>query len=56
LTGNAALDPKFKYELGDGEAPEEAQKRMELLVADYEKGAGELDHAGFNCGVMDLEA
>jgi hypothetical protein len=56
MTGNAALDPKVRYELGEGGAPEEAQKRMKLLVDDYEKCGKELDRLGFNGGVMDLEA
>jgi len=56
MTGNAALDPKVRYELGEGGAPEEARKRMELLVKDYEKSASEMDRLGFNGGVMDLEA
>ena len=56
MTGNAALDPKVRYELGEGGAPEEAQKRMKLLVDDYEECGKELDRLGFNGGVMDLEA
>jgi len=36
MTGNAANDPKVRYELGEGGAPAEARKRMELLVKDYE--------------------
>ena len=56
MTGNAANDPKVRYELGEGGAPAEARKRMELLVKDYEKSASELERLGFNGGVMDLEA
>ena len=56
MTGNAALDPKVCYELGEGGAPEEARKRMELLIKDYEESALELDRLGFNGGVMDVKA
>jgi len=54
-TGNAAFAPKVRYKLGEGGAPEEAQKRMKLLVSDYEKCGKELDCLGFNGGAMDLK-
>jgi len=47
---------KVRYELGECGAPEEAQKRMKLLVGNHEKCGKELDHLGFNGGVMDIEA
>ena len=54
-TGNAALDPKVRHEMGDGGAPEEQRVRMEQLVEDYEKSAQRLTELGFNGAVLDLK-
>ena len=54
-TGNAALDPNVRHEIGDGGAPEEQQVWMEQLVEDYEKSAQRLTELGFNSAVLDLK-
>ena len=41
-TGNAALDPKVRHELGEGGAPEEQLVWMEQLVKDYNNSAQRL--------------
>ena len=56
MTRNAVNDPKVRYELGDGGAPEEAQGRLELLTTEYEEMAKSLSEMGFNGEVMDLKA
>ncbi len=55
MTGNAALDPKVRYELGGGGAPAESSKRMEKLVEDYKSASKELTEKGYNGKVLDLE-
>ena len=52
---NALNDPKVRWEMGDGGAPEEASRRMELLLKDYQEGARRLTQMGFNGDVLDLE-
>ena len=56
MTRNAVNDPKVRYELGDGGAPEEAQGRLELLTTEYKEVANSLSEMGFNGEVMDLKA
>ena len=55
MTGNAVNDPKVRYELGEGGAPEEATRRIELLVADYEECVHTLNKLGLNGNVLDLQ-
>ena len=55
MTGNAANDPKVRYELGDGGAPQEALTRMNKLVEDYSTSATTLTRQGYNGGVLDLK-
>ena len=54
-TGNAALDPKVRHELGEGGAPEEDRVRMEKLVDDYAERRKRLTELGFNGEVLDLK-
>ena len=54
-TGNAALDPKVRHELGEGGAPQEAQVRLEHLVEDYATSRNKLMELGFNGEVLDLK-
>ena len=56
MTRNALNNPKVRYELGEGGAPQEAGERMELLVKDYEELRESLGNLGFNSGVLDLKA
>ena len=55
MTRNAVNDPKVRMELGEGGAPEEVGNRMEMLVEDYAKCAGNLSMLGFNGYVLDLQ-
>ena len=55
MTWNCLNDPKVRYELGEGGAPESVTQRLELLVEDYERAKESLRVLGFNDGVMDLE-
>ena len=41
--------------MGDGGAPEEASRRMELLLKEYQEGARRLPQMGFNGDELDLE-
>ncbi len=47
MTGAAAFHPKLRHELGEGGAPEEAAKRLQLLRADYQWQAGILIMLGY---------
>jgi hypothetical protein len=40
MTGAAAFHLKVRHELGEGGAPEEAAKRLQLLHANYQWQAG----------------
>ena len=55
MTGNAALDPKVRYELGVGGAPAEARNQMETLQAEYASTSKELTEKGYNGKVLNLE-
>jgi hypothetical protein len=52
---NACNDKKVRYELGEGGAPAEDSKRLELLEKDYLKYGQELDTLGFNGDILDLQ-
>jgi hypothetical protein len=45
----------YMWEAGIGGAPEEATKRIDLLLKDYQEGAKRLTELGFNGSVLDLE-
>jgi hypothetical protein len=53
MTANAVNDPKVRYELGEGGAPEAEQKRIAELVEDYQQSRGELAELGFNAVILD---
>ena len=55
MTANAVNDPKVRYELGEGGAPEAEQKRIADLVEDYHKSRDELEELGFNADILDLQ-
>ena len=55
MTGNATKDPKMRYEMGEGGAPADAMKRLDLLHADYRKSAETLTEMGFNGAMFDME-
>ena len=55
MSRNALNDPKVRWELGEGGAPEEATERLNLLMKDYKEGAERLTRMGFNGEVLDLE-
>ena len=56
MTRNALNNPKVRFELGDGGAPEEAGKRLALLEEAYREGAMELQAMGYNgIDAFDLE-
>ena len=48
MTRSAINDPKVRYELGEGGAPEDDGKRLQLLEDAYKEGAVELQRLGFN--------
>ena len=54
MTANAVNDPKVRYELGEGGAPEAEQKRIANLVEDYHQSRDELAELGFNADILDL--
>lgn len=56
MNRNAVNDPKVRYERGEGGAPEQESKMIELLVEDYAKCAADLAGMGFNEDILDLEA
>ena len=56
MTRNSITDPKVRYELGEGGAPEKEGRRLELLVSEYEEARETLTRLGFNGGVLDLQA
>jgi hypothetical protein len=55
MTANAVNDPKVRYELGEGGAPEAEQKRITDLVEDYQQSRSELAELGFNADILDLQ-
>ena len=55
MTANAVNDPKVRYELGEGGAPEAEQKRIADLVEDYHQSRDELAELGFNVDILDLQ-
>ena len=54
MTSNEAIDPKVRHELGEGGAPEEAQKRIQALVDGYNESREELRELGYNADLLDL--
>ncbi len=55
MTEAATFHPKVRHELGEGGAPEEAAKRLQLLPANYQQQAGILTMLGYNGAMLDLE-
>ena len=55
MTRNAVNDPKVRYELGEGGAPEEDLGRMEMLVSEYEEAGTLLSRLGFDGGMFDIK-
>ena len=55
MTRNTLNDPKVRYEVGDGGAPEEEGKQLVLLEEEYQEGARALQELGYNGDVFDLE-
>ena len=55
MTRNALNDQKAGYQLGDGGAPKEESKRLELLAYDNRKCAASLDNLGFDSELLDIE-
>ena len=55
MTANEVNDPKVRYELGEGGAPEAEQKRIADLVEDYHQSRDELAELGFNADILDLQ-
>ena len=55
MTGNATKDPKVRYEMGEGGAPDDATNRLDHLRADYRKSAETLTEMGFNGAMFDIE-
>ena len=55
MTANAVNDPKVRYELGEGGAPEAEQKRIAGLVEDDHQSRDELAELGFNADILDLQ-
>ena len=55
MTRNAVNDPKVRHEIGEGGAPEDIAKRMELLVEEYNDLAKQLTTMGFNGALLDIE-
>ena len=55
MTRNCLKDPKIRFELGEGGAPEDVQRMMVLLEDDYKKASNKLGQMGFNREVLDLE-
>ena len=54
MTGNATKDPKVRYEMGEGGAPDDATNRLDHLRADYRKSAETLTEMGFNGAMFDI--
>ena len=56
MNRNCLGNPKVRYKLGEGGAPEEAGTRLALLKESYREGAAMLESMGFNgIDVFDLE-
>jgi len=55
MTGNAMKDPKVRYEMGEGGAPDDATNCLDHLRADYRKSAETLPEMGFNGAMFDIE-
>ena len=56
MNRNALNDPKVRYELGEGGAPEDEGRRLALLEEAYKEGAAGLQRLGFNgIDVFDIE-
>ena len=55
MTANAVNDPKVRYELGDGGAPEKVQRRMEALEKEYAVSGKKLTAIGMNGHLLDAE-
>ena len=48
MTRNALNDPKVRFEIGEGGAPEPESKRLVLLEEAYREGAAGLESMGYN--------
>ena len=55
MTRNALNDERVRFESGEGGAPPEMARRMELLVCDYREHKKTLDELGFNGNTFDVE-
>jgi hypothetical protein len=55
MTRNAVNDERVRFESGEGGAPPEMARRMELLVEDYHDHKKTLDILGFNGNTLDIE-
>ena len=55
MTRASLNDPKVRIELGEGGAPEEDGKRLELLVEEYEQAERTLTRLGFNGRILNVE-
>ena len=55
MTANAVNDPKVRFELGEGGAPEAEQKRISDLYTDYCTTRDDLGNMEFNAELLDLE-
>ena len=55
MTRNCLKDKKIQFELGEGGAPEDVSRMMEVLEEDHKKVSNKLGKMGFNCEVLDLE-
>ena len=55
MTANAVNDPKVRYQLGEGGAPDREKDQLDSLVNDYRKQGEDLSMLGFNGELLDLE-
>jgi hypothetical protein len=55
MTANVVNDPKVRFELGEGGAPEAEQKRIIDLYDDYKATRQRLDHLEFNVELFNIE-
>ena len=55
MTSNTVNDPKVRYKLGEGGAPEHDQMRIEALVNDYQQSKVKLTELVFNHDILDLK-
>ena len=55
MTRASLNNPKVRWELGEGGAPEEGTVRLELLLEEYKRVAAKASVLGYNGEVLDLE-